>query len=149
MRTRDGRALDHRTLEEMRIRAVERVEAGESPEDVVRTLGFGRTVIYTWLAKYPAGGRDALPRGEAEPEERGPGISKDIEQRQLHRGHRLAPGGFPSRRSCATSLHGGFLSVGCGDHRPSIGQRKEPPLLFQLISSTASGTSQDRQLGAG
>jgi len=60
MRTRDGRALDHRTLEELRIRAVARVEAGESPEDVVRTLGFGRTVIYNWLAKYRAGGVDAL-----------------------------------------------------------------------------------------
>jgi transposase len=52
--------LDHKTLEEIRIRAVERVEAGESPEDVVRTLGFGRTVIYNWLAKYREGGLDAL-----------------------------------------------------------------------------------------
>lgn len=60
MRKRDGRALDHKTLEEIRIRAVERVEAGESPEDVVRTLGFSRTVIYSWLAKYHEGGLDAL-----------------------------------------------------------------------------------------
>ena len=56
----DGRALDHKTLEEIRIRAVLRVEAGESPEDVIRTLGFGRTVIYNWLAKYREGGIDAL-----------------------------------------------------------------------------------------
>jgi len=56
----DGRALDHKTLEEIRIRAVQRVEAGESPEDVIRTLGFGRTVIYNWLAKYREGGVDAL-----------------------------------------------------------------------------------------
>ncbi len=56
----DGRALDHKTLEEIRIRAVRRVEAGESPEDVIRTLGFGRTVIYSWLAKYREGGIDAL-----------------------------------------------------------------------------------------
>ena len=60
MGKRDGRALDHKTLEAIRIRAVEQVEAGESPEDVVRTLGFGRTVIYGWLAKYREGGRDAL-----------------------------------------------------------------------------------------
>lgn len=56
----DGRALDHKTLEEIRIRAVQSVEAGESPEDVIRTLGFGRTVIYSWLAKYREGGIDAL-----------------------------------------------------------------------------------------
>jgi len=52
--------LDHKTLEEMRIRAVERVQAGESPEDVVRTLGFTRSCIYTWLALYRAGGWGAL-----------------------------------------------------------------------------------------
>ena len=60
MMKQDGRALDHKTLEEIRIRAVRSVEAGESPEDVIRTLGFGRTVIYNWLAKYREGGIDAL-----------------------------------------------------------------------------------------
>jgi hypothetical protein len=34
MKKRDGRALDHKTLEAIRIRAVQRVEEGESPEDV-------------------------------------------------------------------------------------------------------------------
>ena len=56
MGKRDGRALDHKTLEEIRIRAVQSVEAGDSPEDVIRVLGFGRTVIYDWLAKYREGG---------------------------------------------------------------------------------------------
>lgn len=60
MNKRDGRALDHKTLEEIRIRAVQQVEAGESPEDVIRALGFGRTVIYDWLAKYREGGIEAL-----------------------------------------------------------------------------------------
>lgn len=60
MKKRDGRALDHKTLEEFRIRAVQQVEAGESPEDVIRVLGFGRTVIYDWLAKYREGGIEAL-----------------------------------------------------------------------------------------
>lgn len=60
MKKRDGRALDHSTLEDIRIQAVQRVEAGESPEDVVRILGFSRTVIYDWLAKYREGGLDAL-----------------------------------------------------------------------------------------
>lgn len=56
----DGRKLDHQALESIRIQAVQRVEAGESPEDVVRVLGFNRTVIYEWLAKYREGGLDAL-----------------------------------------------------------------------------------------
>ena len=60
MTRRDGRSLDHRTLEEIRIRAVEGVQAGESPEDVIRMLGFTRSCIYTWLALYRAGGWGAL-----------------------------------------------------------------------------------------
>jgi len=56
----DGRTLDHKTLEEIRTRAVERVQAGESPEDVIRTLGFHRSCIYDWLARYRAGGWSGL-----------------------------------------------------------------------------------------
>ncbi|MGC9292307.1 MAG: helix-turn-helix domain-containing protein, partial [Acidobacteriaceae bacterium] len=60
MKHRDGRSLDHKTLEEIRIRAVERVQAGESPEVVIQTLGFSRSCIYTWLARYRHGGWNAL-----------------------------------------------------------------------------------------
>jgi transposase len=60
MSRRDGRKLGRKALEDIRIHAVERVEAGESPEDVVRTLGFSRAVIYDWLARYREGGIDAL-----------------------------------------------------------------------------------------
>jgi transposase len=60
MKPRDGRALSHRTLEEMRIRAVERVQAGESPEVVIQALGFTRSCIYAWLARYRTGGWGAL-----------------------------------------------------------------------------------------
>jgi transposase len=56
----DGRKLDHQTLAEIRKRAVERVQAGESLEDVIRTLGFNRSCIYDWLARYRAGGWDGL-----------------------------------------------------------------------------------------
>lgn len=56
----DGRKLSHEVREEIRLRAVERVEAGESPEDVVRTLGFHRSCIYEWLARFREGGREAL-----------------------------------------------------------------------------------------
>ena len=60
MKRRDARALDHKTLEEIRIRAVERVQAGESPETVIQALGFTRSCIYTWLARYRNGGWGAL-----------------------------------------------------------------------------------------
>ena len=60
MMNRDGRKLSRATLEEIRIRAVQQVEAGESPEAVVAALGFSRPRIYEWLAKYRGGGLEAL-----------------------------------------------------------------------------------------
>jgi transposase len=56
----DGRKLSHATLEAIRIRAVRQVEKGQSPEDVIRALGFCRACIYNWIAKYCEGGVDAL-----------------------------------------------------------------------------------------
>ena len=46
---RDGRALDHSTLQEFRLLAVRRVHEGEKPSVVVRSLGMNRTSIYRWL----------------------------------------------------------------------------------------------------
>lgn len=60
MKELDARKLDHSTLEAIRIRAVKQVEAGESPEDVIKALGFSRSCIYTWLALYREGGIEAL-----------------------------------------------------------------------------------------
>ncbi|MDP9136982.1 MAG: IS630 family transposase [Pseudomonadota bacterium] len=60
MRTTDARKLDHKTLEQIRIRAVQRVQDGESPEVVIQALGMTRACIYNWLAAYRAGGWDAL-----------------------------------------------------------------------------------------
>jgi transposase len=56
----DGRRLDHKTRENIRIRAVKLVEQGQSPEQVVKALGFHRSCIYEWLAKYREGGTEAL-----------------------------------------------------------------------------------------
>jgi len=39
---------------------VQMVEAGESPEVVVKALGFSRGRIYEWLARYREGGLEAL-----------------------------------------------------------------------------------------
>jgi transposase len=60
MKETDGRKLSHETLEELRIRAVKRVEAGESPEVVIGALGFHRSAIYKWIALYREGGVEAL-----------------------------------------------------------------------------------------
>ncbi len=57
---RDGRKLSHEALEQLRITAVGRVQGGESPEEVIASLGFSRSRIYEWLAAYRAGGWDAL-----------------------------------------------------------------------------------------
>jgi transposase len=56
----DARKLDHKTLEEIRVRAVQQVQGGENPEIVIKALGFSRSCIYAWLARYRAGGWDAL-----------------------------------------------------------------------------------------
>lgn len=46
---RDGRSFDHKTLEEIRLMAVERVREGKPASRVVETYGFNRTTIYKWL----------------------------------------------------------------------------------------------------
>jgi transposase len=56
MRQDDARKLDHQTLEVLRMRAVKRVQDGESPEVVAGAIGINRTTIYDWLAKYRSGG---------------------------------------------------------------------------------------------
>jgi transposase len=60
----DGRKLDSKTMEQIRIRAIQRVQEGESPEVVIKTLGFTRACIYNWLARYRAGGWHALKTGK-------------------------------------------------------------------------------------
>jgi len=79
MKKLDGRKLDHKTLEEIRIRSVLRVEAGESPEIVIKALGFHRACIYDWIAKYREGGIEALkakPLGGRPPKLKGKQIDK-------------------------------------------------------------------------
>src|SRR6478609_5962084 len=56
---RDGRTLDHATLEEFRLLALRRVKEGEKPSAVVASLGMNRTSIYRWL-------KAASDRGQGE-----------------------------------------------------------------------------------
>jgi len=46
---RDGRKMDHETLEEIRKMAVERVREGERPSAVIASYGFHRSVMYRWM----------------------------------------------------------------------------------------------------
>src|SRR5258706_3867590 len=57
----DGRTLDHKALEHIRIIAVKRVaEDGEAPSEVMKSLGLCRTSIYPWLRKVQDKGLEAL-----------------------------------------------------------------------------------------
>lgn len=58
MRGDDGRKLDHKTLEELRFRAVH--EQGAYPEEGATTLGLCRSAVYGWLAAFREGSWDAL-----------------------------------------------------------------------------------------
>jgi len=60
----DGRKLNSNTMEQIRTRAVQRVQEGESPEVVIKALGFTRACIYNWLARYRSGGWHALRTGK-------------------------------------------------------------------------------------
>lgn len=77
---RDGRKLDHKTLEEIRRMAVERVREGESPSTVVASYGFCRTTIYKWLRLAKRGGR-----GDALASRKGTGRPPKLTTRQKRR----------------------------------------------------------------
>jgi transposase len=77
MKTLDGRKLSPEVLEEIRDRAVQRVQAGESPEKVIEILGFSRACIYNWLARYRAGGWHGLKTGKRS------GLPKLLEGKQI------------------------------------------------------------------
>jgi transposase len=62
MKKSDARKLDRKTQEALRLRAVNSVRSGESPEKVAATLGINRTTIYDWLAKVRDGGLSSLKR---------------------------------------------------------------------------------------
>jgi transposase len=89
MRDNDGRKLDHKTLEVLRLRAVDQVAAGVHPEDVADTLGMHRKTVYGWVAKLREGGRDAL---KAKPV---PGRPPKLDGAQLGRIYQLVAGSDP------------------------------------------------------
>lgn len=63
----DGRKLDHKALEHLRMLAVKRVvEDGEKPSEVMMSLGLCRTSIYPWLREFKDKGWEALAESIAE-----------------------------------------------------------------------------------
>jgi len=89
MRANDGRKLDHATLEQMRLRAVDAVKAGQHPEDVAAALGMHRKTVYGWLAKVREGGKEALA---AKPV---PGRPPELTAEQMRRVYTLVTGADP------------------------------------------------------
>jgi transposase len=89
MREDDGRKLDHKTLEQLRIRAVRQIEQGAHPEDIAQALGMTRAAVYSWLAKYRQGGLEAL---RAKPV---PGRPPTLSGPQLARLYQLVVGNDP------------------------------------------------------
>jgi transposase len=85
----DARKIDRKALEAIRIRAVQRVQAGESPEAVIGALGFTRCCIYSWLSMYRAGGWDALKARKA------PGRARRLTGRDMQWLYRTVTGKNP------------------------------------------------------
>jgi transposase len=99
MRESDGRKLDHKTLEQLRIRAVRQIEQGAHPDQVAAGLGMTRAAVYAWLAKYREGGLEAL---RAKPV---PGRPPKLQGQQLARLYGLVVGNDPA--SCGWRLRCG------------------------------------------
>src|ERR687897_1342364 len=89
MRDDDGRKLDHKTLEQLRLRAVREIEQGAHPEDVAAGLGMTRAAVYGWLPQYREGGLEAL---KARPV---PGRPPTLSGAQLQRVYTLVVGHDP------------------------------------------------------
>lgn len=66
----DARKLDHKTLTELRKRALASVHQGQNPDAVARALGVNLRTVFRWLALYRSGGwgnLDARKRGGRPP----------------------------------------------------------------------------------
>lgn len=98
MRENDGRKLDHRTLEQLRMRVVQQIEAGARPEHLAGALGLARSTVFGWMAQYPEGGLEAL---KAHPI---PGRPKKLSGAALRRVYTLIVGNDPRQLSFGFAL---------------------------------------------
>src|ERR671923_1314207 len=98
MREDDGRKLDHKALEQLRIRAVGQIQQGAHPDEVAAGLGMTRAAVYGWLARYREGGLDAL---RAKPV---PGRPPSLSGAQLQRIYTLVVGNDPRQLQFTVAL---------------------------------------------
>jgi transposase len=76
---RDGRAIGHDTLAELRTMAIGRIiEDGAKPSEIAAEYGFCRNYLYPWITKFKDGGWEALAERIAE----GPPVKLSEKQRQ-------------------------------------------------------------------
>ncbi len=61
MREDDGRKLDHKTLQDIRVRSVRQISEGRvSADEVADSLGFARSTVFSWMKAFREGGAAAL-----------------------------------------------------------------------------------------
>jgi transposase len=98
MRDNDGRKLDHKTLEQVRIRVVRQVERGARPEYLASVLGFARSTVFGWIARYREGGMDVLKARTI------PGRPQKLSGPQLRQIYTLIVGNDPRQLSFEFAL---------------------------------------------
>jgi transposase len=60
-RDNDGRKIDHKTLEGIRIRVARQVvDGGKGVANVAEAIGMAESTVYSWAKKYREGGAEAL-----------------------------------------------------------------------------------------
>jgi transposase len=125
---RDGRKLDHATLEAIRLMAVERVREGEMPSAVIASYGFSRTTIYKWLtaAAKPGVGLRALQARPA------PGRTRSLTPRQEQQVFRWINGKDPRQYGLDFGLWTrSVVAVGLAAR---FGERPDPPRSKRSLS---------------
>jgi len=60
MNKQDARKLDHKGLTDLRRRAINALQGGESPGVIARVFGVSRGALYGWLSRYRHRGWDVL-----------------------------------------------------------------------------------------
>lgn len=98
MAERDARSLDHATLEEMRRLAVKRVLAGETQQDVARSLEVHFQTVAKWMAWYRAQGEEGLSSTPAT------GRIPTLSDRQLERLRKVILGKNPQQLNFGPAL---------------------------------------------
>jgi transposase len=98
MRDNDGRKLDHKTLEQVRIRVVQQVERGAHPEYLASVLGFACSTVFGWMARYREGGLDVLKARTI------PGRPQKLSGYQLRQIYTLIVGNDPRQLSFEFAL---------------------------------------------